>query len=251
VLVTGSEQLNAAAAASSSSSSSTSSAAGSNRSGAVPKRKAVDENMADIDTDDVKVQKPDFPALSPGKLLNGRRELRKVLIPPHRFTPLKENWMKLYTPIVQNLKLRIRMNTRTRAVELSTSAQTDDIAALQKAEDFVKAFVLGFDVNDAVALLRLEDLYVESFEIADVKTLHGDNLSRAIGRIAGKDGKTKFAIENATRTRIVLADKKVHILGSFANVKLARDAICSLILGSPPGKVYSKLRNVATRLSER
>ncbi len=53
-----------------------------------------------------------------------------------------------------------------------------------------------------------------------------------------QNGKTKYTIENATKTRVVLADTKIHILGSYQSIRVARDALCSLILGSPPGKVH-------------
>lgn len=143
------------------------------------------------------------------------------------------------------------MNVKSRAVELRTSRYTTDPSSLQKGEDFIKAFTLGFDVDDAIALLRLDDLYIETFEIKDVKTLQGEHLSRAIGRIAGKDGKTKFAIENTSKTRVVLAESKIHILGGFRNIRIAREAVVSLILGAPPGKVYGNLRTVAGRMKER
>ncbi|KAI1672381.1 pre-rrna-processing protein pno1 protein [Pyrenophora tritici-repentis] len=180
-----------------------------------------------------------------------RREQRKVPIPPHRMTPLKANWPKIYPPLVENLKLQCRMNLKSRSVELRTSNATTDTGALQKGADFLKAFTLGFDVDDAIALLRLDDLYIETFEIKDVKTLQGEHLGRAIGRIAGKDGKTKFAIENASRTRVVLADQKIHILGGFKNIHIARESIVSLILGQNPSKVYGNLRTVAGRMKER
>ncbi|XP_043584919.1 RNA-binding protein pno1 [Bombus pyrosoma] len=178
-------------------------------------------------------------------------EQRKISVPAHRYTPLKENWMKIFTPIVEHLQLQIRFNLKTRNIELRTAPETPDIANLQKGADFVKAFIYGFDVEDALALLRLDGLFVETFEIQDVKPLKGDHLSRAIGRLAGKGGRTKFTIENVTKTRIVLADSKIHILGSFQNIQLARRAICNLILGSPPSKVYGQLRNIASRVSDR
>jgi RNA-binding protein PNO1 len=136
-------------------------------------------------------------------------------------------------------------------VELKTKQDSPDVSNLQNCADFVHAFILGFDIADVLALLRMDELYVDSFEIKDVKTLRGEHLWRAIGRLSGKGGKTKYAIENSTQTRIVIADTKIHILGSFVRIKVARDSLCSLILGSPASKVYSKLRAVSANLGER
>lgn len=184
------------------------------------------------------------------KKVTDNREVRKIVVPSHRYTPLRENWVKIVSPVVEHLKLQIRFNLKSRCVELRPDSDTDD-NNLQKGADFVRAFILGFDVEDALALLRLESLFIESFEVKDVKTLKNQHLSRAIGRLAGKGGRTKFTIENVTKTRIVLADSKIHILGSFQNIQVAMRAICNLILGSPPSKVYGQLNNIANKISDR
>ncbi|RAL08692.1 pre-rRNA-processing protein PNO1 [Aspergillus homomorphus CBS 101889] len=214
---------------------------------------AFNFNSEPINDADVHIDEEGRPIFTPAKDVNRvyRVETRKVPVPPHRMTPLKASWSRVYPPLVEHLKLQVRMNIKNRAVELRTSRFTTDTEALQKGEDFVKAFTLGFDVDDAIALLRLDDLYIRSFEIRDIKTLNGEHLSRAIGRCAGKDGRTKFAIENATRTRIVIADQKIHLLGGIKNVEAAQQAIVHLIMGSPPGKVYGNLRKVASRMKER
>ncbi|KAJ0045315.1 hypothetical protein Pint_06580 [Pistacia integerrima] len=153
--------------------------------------------------------KPQFEPLKAHEMSDGRVQFRRVSVPPHRYSPLKKAWMDIYTPVYEQMKIDIRMNLKARRVELKTRPDTPDISNLQKCADFVHAFMLGFDVIDAIALLRIDELYVESFEIKDVKTLRGEHLSRAI-----------------------------------------RKAVC-LILGSPAGKVYSKLRAVSARLAER
>lgn len=177
-------------------------------------------------------------------------EMRSVAIPPNRMTATRNNWDKICETVVKNMKLQIRMNTKKRSVDIRECEQTEDKSAIQKTYEFLKAFMLGFSLEDAVALLRLDDLFVESFLIKDVKTLNGDHMSRCIARLSGEKGKTKNAIENATKTRIIIADTKIHLMGSFNNMKSARDALCSLILGTPPSKVYSQLRFISKRLNE-
>jgi RNA-binding protein PNO1 len=166
---------------------------------------AMEEVLAEEDTrmdEDV----PQFPALSANEMGNGENQFRSVHVPNNRLSPLKKNWLEICNPLVRHLKLQVRMNVIKKCVEIKSSEHTVDFGAVQKAADFVNAFMQGFEIKDAIALLRLEDIFVESFDIKDVKELHGEHLSRAIGRVAGQGGKTKFTIENSTRTRIVVAD---------------------------------------------
>lgn len=140
--------------------------------------------------------KPSFPALRPaGSDLGLKSQYRRVQVPPNRMTPLKTQWMELYEPVVSQLKLNIRMNLKAKAVELKNGPQTTDTGALQKGADFIKAFMLGFAIRDAIALVRLDDLYLETFCVNDIRqTLKGDHVARAIGRLAGSGGKTKYTI---------------------------------------------------------
>ena len=108
---------------------------------------------------------PEFPAVSAEEASGGKSSFRKIPVPNHRYTPLRQEWMRIYSPIVEHLKLDVRMNPRSRCVELKTSKFTTDVDHLQKAADFVRAFLLGFEVGDAVALLRVEDLFVDTFMV--------------------------------------------------------------------------------------
>ncbi|XP_068311072.1 pre-rRNA-processing protein pno1-like [Pyrus communis] len=121
------------------------------------------------------------------------------------------------------------------------------------------AFMLGFDVIDAIALLRMDELYVESFEIKDVKTLPRVHLSRAIGRLSGKGGKIKFAIENARlQPYLKFVDEGFEILDEFEDEltekekigvqdSIARDAkVLGLIQGAVSDEILPKIANQET-----
>lgn len=64
-------------------------------------------------------------------------------------TPLKANWMALYQPVTDHMKLDMRMNLKTKKIEIKTTPQTTNPDAIQKAADFVHAFILGEAPLDA------------------------------------------------------------------------------------------------------
>lgn len=210
-----------------------------------------DDNDDGIDEQNIL---PDFKPLSAQEQQeqNAAKTYARVNVPQHRLTPLRNAWTQICEPVVTHMGLAIRYNQGLKVIEIMTTPKTTHVNAIQKAHDFCRAFCLGFELRDAIALLRLDDLYIDSFQLKDVRVvLTDDNLSRAIGRVAGHGGKTKFTIENATKTRIVIADTFIHILGSYQNIRVAKRALSRLIIGTPPGKIYNQMKNVSARNKQR
>lgn len=83
-----------------------------------PDMEELEEILEEKPEDNQPLKKIKFPAISNEKLMDGSVEFRKVHVPPNRFTPLKDNWMKIYSPVVEYLKLQIRFNLKTRNVEI-------------------------------------------------------------------------------------------------------------------------------------
>ena len=77
--------------------------------------------------------------------------------------PLKKQWLDIVKLVVNKMNLMIRMNTKRRQIELKPSKDLKDVLNMQRTYDFLKAFMYGFSLNDSLAFLRLDDLYVESF----------------------------------------------------------------------------------------
>ena len=44
------------------------------------------------------VKKPQFASLTAHEASGGKSEFRRIPVPPHRYSPLRKDWMRLYTP---------------------------------------------------------------------------------------------------------------------------------------------------------
>ena len=52
-------------------------------------------------------QQPVFPKLTAAQASGNKIEYRRVRCPPHRYTPLREHWEQILTPLVEYLKLQV------------------------------------------------------------------------------------------------------------------------------------------------
>ena len=116
------------------------------------------------------------------------------------------------------------------------------------SDDAVASFVLSNIINainyghSPETASRLEDENTV-LDVIDVKSIvkDKDKLKSVMGRIIGKDGSTRRAIEEVTKCSVSVKDNFVSVIGSFENTILVHDALDMLIKGASHKSFYSYL----------
>ncbi|WUR02270.1 RNA-binding protein PNO1 (PNO1) [Vairimorpha necatrix] len=175
---------------------------------------------------------------------------RSIDVPNYRMMFYKTEWLKIYTPIVELAKIQIRMNFIKKQIDIRTCDLTEDTSFLNRTEQFLKAINLGFSIEDSLSILKFADVFLDNFNIHEVKILKNLHIERAIGRMIGRDGKTKTTIESLSRCKSLIKDANIFLLGPIENTRIAKDSYCRLIMGSQPGTIYNRLRNIRTKIKD-
>lgn len=143
-------------------------------------------------------------------------------------------------------KFNCKLNINSNSGEVNVFC--DDAVAVFVISNIIAAVNYGHSPEHA---MKLEDEnYV--LDVIDLKQMVKDHerLKSVAGRIIGKDGSTRRAIEEITKCNISIKDSFVSSIGPYENIQLIHEALEMLIKGSSHKSFYSYLeRNKSSQAS--
>jgi len=113
----------------------------------------------------------------------------------------------------------------------------DPVKTLRVIE-VVTAIGRGFSPDHAAKLLDDESLLLD---VISLSHLSPKMLNRVKGRVIGREGKSRQAIEELTGVHISVYGKTISLIGDTVRLRTAHEAIEMLIRGAPHSSVYSFL----------
>ena len=162
-----------------------------------------------------------------------------IRIPKDRIGVLIGKSGKIKSQIEKNCSVKLEIDSENGEVKVFSDI-IDEKFQTFKALEIVTAIGRGFSPEKAVRLLKGENtLHVINLREFGGKT--PEQIERIKGRIIGDSGKARVNMENLSNADITVYGKTVSVIGEPTQLKLAIDAIESLLSGSMHGYVYKKI----------
>ena len=164
-----------------------------------------------------------------------------IRIPEDRIGVLIGKSGKIKSKIEKTCSVKLAVDSKNGEVKVFSDVADEKFQTF-KALEIVTAIGRGFSPQKAVRLLKGENtLHVINLREFGAKS--PEQMERIKGRIIGDGGKARVNMENLSNTNITVYGKTVSVIGEPTQLKLAIDAIESLLSGSMHGHVYKKIES--------
>jgi ribosomal RNA assembly protein len=162
-----------------------------------------------------------------------------IRIPEDRIGVLIGKSGKIKTKIEETCSVKLDIDSKNGEVKVFSNIVNEKFRTF-KALEIVTAVGRGFSPEKAMRLLKGENtLHVINLHEFGAKS--PEQMERIRGRIIGDNGKARVNMENLSNTNITVYGKTVSIIGEPTQLKLAVDAVESLLSGGMHGRVYKKI----------
>ncbi|MHA1724152.1 MAG: KH domain-containing protein [Promethearchaeota archaeon] len=146
--------------------------------------------------------------------------------------------------IEQALGVKIDISSKDGEVNITPDLEHENYDPLnvQIAQKIITAINRGFNPKKAMKLME-ENYDLDIFNLVNILGKSEKRIKRIKGRIIGKDGEMRRAIERFTDSFVSVYGKTVAIIGDYESLQVARKAVSMLINGMPHHVVYKFLEN--------
>lgn len=151
--------------------------------------------------------------------------------------------------IEQRLGVSIEIDSKTGDVEIKPNMESENYDPLNQltAKKIVKAINRGFNPEKAMRLTDM-DYELEIFNLIKILGRSDKKLKRIKGRLIGRNGEIRKAIERYAECFVSIYGKTVSIIADYENLQIARKAINMIINGMPH---HTVLRFLEDKYSEK
>lgn len=162
-----------------------------------------------------------------------------VNIDPSRIGVLIGTRGEIKKKIEETFKVKLKIDNRRGEVTVYAD-ETVPPLELMKLRNIIQA--IGYGFNPEKALLLLDENYMLDVIDLKEKAKSKSDLKRIKARIIGENGRARKSLEELTEAYISVHDRYVAIIGTYEQVKLAREAIEMLIEGRMHATVYKYIK---------
>ena len=151
---------------------------------------------------------------------------------------------KIKKEIEKTLGVKINIDSKTGDCEVLPSIDDPNYNPLNvyTAQKVVNAINRGFNPSKAMKLLE-ENYDIEVFNLLSILGKSEKHIKRVKGRIIGRSGEMRKAIERFAESFVSVYGKTVSVIAIYEDLQIARKAISMLIKGMPHHMVMKYLEN--------